>query len=164
VNRSVARCASAWIVDQRPLRSVLELPHQNGTRRPAAAAGSRQLQMPGCRGARGLAAAGPGAYGSGPRTRSAEPRAMTSRSKLAGEVKGSPTGGQRDSILAARIPLEAHHVVERAQGARTSTSTAGSALPPVPRPDGCPLRARPAGHHPLHARRRALHRRGDPRG
>jgi len=39
-----------------------------------------------------------------------EPRAMTSRSKPAGEVKGSPTGGQRDSILAARIPLEANHV------------------------------------------------------
>jgi hypothetical protein len=48
------------------------------------------------------------------------------------------------------------------RGARTSISTAWWHSPVVPRPDGCPLRARPAGHHP--ARRRALHRRGDPRG
>ena len=37
----------------------------------------------------------------------------------------------------------------------------GGALSPMPCPNGCPLRARSARHHP--ARRRALHRRGHPR-
>jgi hypothetical protein len=47
--------------------------------------------------------------------------------------------------------VEVHHVVKRAQGARTSISglrsrPPGGALPAMPRPDGCPLRSGPAGH------------------